>query len=174
LTPKSVAAHTFSPPNGFAFKSAALKLHLIVIVVVLVAWLALPPSAFSALGKSQDSINHDKTLLKTKEAKVQLHPKYLCQVLNSEKLTVKEYIDPRTHVVFGVSWTGSQVPPLKELLGFDPNAIKTGHVVRSLHFAHIVTSSITLKMSTIMNHYAGSVVRTDLIPKGVTSSEVKP
>jgi Protein of unknown function (DUF2844) len=144
------------------------------VAAFIVAVLAFPLPALPTLGKSEASIRQDKLVLQTEQVKVQSRTGYRCQVLSSEMLTVKEYVNPKTKVVFGISWSGTRIPPLKQLLGFDPGALKGTQTLRTLHFTRIVTSNVIFEMSAIMNHYAGSVVRTDLLPKRVNAKQVAP
>jgi hypothetical protein len=159
-----------SPNRSFA-RQGVLGIAIVSAVLVV---LACPLSASPTLGKSEASVERDKLLLPTEQIRVVTGTGYRCRVLSSEKLTVKEYVNPATKVVFGVSWSGTQAPPLKQLLGFDPSTLKGIQTLRSLHFARIVTSNLIFEMSAIMGHYSGRAVRTDLLPKGVKAEQVVP
>jgi hypothetical protein len=95
-------------------------------------------------------------------------------LFSSEDLIVKQYVNPATNKVFGITWKGKRVPNLLALLGFDPYKITGPGVSRSLHVTRISTQNLNINILVLMGHYSGSAVRTDLLPQGVSGSVVTP
>ena len=95
-------------------------------------------------------------------------------LFSSEDLIVKQYVNPVTNKVFGITWKGKRVPNLLTLLGFDPYKITGPGVSRSLHATRISTQNLSINIVVLMGHYSGSAVRTDLLPQGVSGAVVTP
>jgi hypothetical protein len=99
---------------------------------------------------------------------------YSYNLLSSDDLVVKQYVNSGTDTVFGVTWKGKRMPSLQSLLGFDPYKISGPGVTRSLHTARIQTESLSVEIVALKGPYAGRAVRTDLLPQGVSASVVTP
>jgi len=141
---------------------------------VIVAFGLLCPSlSWAQLGQSEESTVRQWHSLNLQKAETHSARRFHYKQLSSDNLVVKQYVNPNTKTVFGVTWQGTSMPNLLDLLGFDPQKV-IGPSVRSLHYMSIRTDSLRIEMITIMGHYTGSAVRTDLLPKGVPASEVTP
>jgi hypothetical protein len=147
------------------------------------AWVQLPlavvclfvsTTAMATLGKPEDQIAKVASGLKLQKAETQSSHGYRVSVLSSPDLTVKEYVNPKTKLVFGVTWRGTRMPDLELLLGFDPATLKGKGAYQPLHYSTIKTPTVTLEMGGRMGLYAGRVIRTDLLPAGVKPTEVAP
>jgi hypothetical protein len=100
---------------------------------------------------------------------------YQYNLLSSDDLVVKQYVNSGTDTVFGVTWKGKRMPSLQSLLGFDPYKMISGpDVIHSLHTARIQTESLSVVIVAFKGHYVGRAVRTDLLPQGVSASVVMP
>jgi Protein of unknown function (DUF2844) len=95
-------------------------------------------------------------------------------LFSSDDLVVKQYVNPITNKVFGVTWRGKRMPNLLTLLGFDPYKIAGPGVSRSLHATCIRTEHLSINIIVLMGHYSGSAIRADLVPQGVSGSAVRP
>jgi len=134
----------------------------------------LPPAAEATLGKSQEQIAKVAAGLHLEKSETQSAHGYSVRILSSSDLTVKEYVNPTTKMVFGVTWHGTRMPDLKLLLGFDPATLRQKGAYQPLHHSTIETPTLQLEMGGHVGLYLGRAIRRDLVPAGVDASEVKP
>ena len=139
-----------------------------------VACLFVSTAAMATLGKPEAQIAKVASGLNLKKVETQTSQGYRLDVLSSHDLTVKEYVNPKTKLVFGVAWNGTRMPDLRLLLGFDPATLKGKGAYQPLHYSIVKTPTVLLEMGGRMGLYAGRVIRTDLLPAGVKPSEVAP
>ncbi|HXW55011.1 MAG TPA: DUF2844 domain-containing protein [Candidatus Cybelea sp.] len=131
-------------------------------------------STAATLGKPEGEIAKVASGLKLKKVETQSSHGYSVAILSSHDLTVKEYINPKTKLVFGVTWNGTRMPDPQLLLGFDPATLQGKAAYRPLHHSIVKTSTVLLEMGGRMGLYAGRAIRTDLLPAGVKPLEVAP
>ena len=150
--------------------------QLWVIVSILInSFLVAPPYIDAQLGQGEGQIIQDESKLGLRRTKTEeVAQRYLYHVLSSPGLVVKEYVDPKTRVVFAVSWRGTQMPDLLVLLGFDPAKLKSPSAGHSLHQSRIQTSTLLYESGGHMGFYLGRAIRTDLLPRDVAQTEVVP
>lgn len=141
---------------------------------LLAALLCWPDAAQATLGKAEEEVEQDRVALHLEKTKTEIIRGYRRTTLSAKDLGVKEYIDPATKAVFGVAWSGSRMPDVMLLLGFDPAAIHGKGVFRSLRYTRIQTDSVLVELFGRMGAYYGRAVRFDLLPPGVSASEVVP
>jgi hypothetical protein len=138
---------------------------------------ALLITAFAAplaatLGKPRGDVAQVQKTLGMAESVETAGQGYRFVTLSSPDLKIKEFVNPATGIVFGVSWRGARPPDVKLLLGVDPSNIQGPGVYRSLRVVHIETSTLFLEYGGFGKSYAGRGVRLDLLPAGVAASEV--
>ncbi len=144
------------------------------IFLLAVACSFVPIDAAATLGKPQQQIAKVATGLHLEKVETRSNDGYSVETLSSRELTVKEYINPKTNLVFGVTWRGTRMPDLQLLLGFDPATLNKKGTYRPLHHSVIETPTLLLEMEGRVGLYAGRAIRLDLLPSGIERSEVKP
>jgi len=140
-----------------------------VLLLLILLWAR---AACATLGHSETEIGQDEKALKLEKSESGSGHGYKFVRLSSADFSVKEYVNPRTGLIFGVSWTGNRPPNLLFLLGFDPATLNGPGVHRSLRFDNIETSTLILQFGGAGGSYGGRAVRKDLLPPGVPASEV--
>src|SRR6266487_3895670 len=130
------------------------------------------PVASATLGHPESEIARDQKSMQLNASKAVSGRGHRFVSMSSSDFTVKQYVNPQTKLVFGVSWRGSRPPDLGVLLGFDPATVEGPGVYRSLRFTRIETSTLLVEFGGIPGTYAGRVVRLDLLPAGVSAAEV--
>lgn len=142
---------------------------------VLLILFCFPSRANARLGGAEGQIEQDRIALHfTQKAQTQTQALYRYNVFSSPDLVVKEYVNPKNKLVFGVSWRGSRMPDLRVLLGFDPATLKGSGGIRSLHYRRVQTQTLLVEIESHTGFYVGHAIRTDLLPSGVSPSEVAP
>ena len=131
-------------------------------------------TASATLGQAESGVLQDLGPLSVEKSEPGTGRGYRFIQLSSKDLVVKEYINPGTTVVFGVTWNGARMPDLGRILGFDPAKLQAPGAYRSLHHTRIRTPTLVLEIAGRMGFYIGRAVRIDLLPSGVSESEVAP
>jgi hypothetical protein len=131
-------------------------------------------AAHAALGENVGSLARDHealrgTLVVTPMPSYEVH-----QMVSSSGVTVREYAT-HTGGVFAVTWSGTQVPDLKLLLGtyFDryvalAQTHRTGHHVLSINTRDLVMTAVRFQRSA-----TGQVYVPNLLPSGVSRRELR-
>ena len=142
--------------------------------VPLALWFAFTPNhALAELGQTELSARN-LVRLGLQQTHLESFPHYRRVTIASKEIVVRQFIDLKTGAVFGVSWQGNRMPELASLLGFNPIAMNGPGVFRSLHVLRIQTSILSLEAMGHVGSYLGRAVRTDLLPAGVSATEVAP
>jgi hypothetical protein len=128
--------------------------------------------ASATLGHPESEIAGDQKSMQLSASRAGRERGYRFVSMSSPDFTVKQYVNPQTKVVFGVTWRGSRPPDFGILLGFDPAKVEGPRVYRSLRFAHIENSTLLLEFGGVPGTYVGRAVRLDLLPAGVSATEV--
>jgi len=131
-------------------------------------------AARAQLGQSVQRPDRQLQLQRLQKSETRTADKYRYMQLSSDDLVVKQFVNPTTNSVFGVTWKGRRMPSLMSLLGFDPYTISGPGVTRSLHATHIQTDMLSVEIIAVMGRYQGRAVRADLVPQGVSASVVTP
>jgi len=144
------------------------------ILFALLACLSASNNAAATLGKSEGEIAKISAALHMEQVETKTERGYSVTTLSSRGLVVKEFVDPVTKLVFGISWRGTLTPNLRILLGFELSELKPKQAYRSLHYSHFETPNLMLDMGGRMGFSQGRAIRLDLLPSGVPRSEVMP
>jgi hypothetical protein len=99
---------------------------------------------------------------------------YRFRAVRTLDLVVKYYIDPASSKIFAVTWSGSRMPDLISILGFDPATLNAQAGYRSLRWTDIKTDTLLFQAGGRMGLHFGRVIRLDLIPTKVPPSVVVP
>jgi len=132
-------------------------------------------AAHAALGENIGSLARDyealrgATLLVTPMQTYDVH-----RMVSASGVTVREYVT-HTGNVFAVTWSGTQVPDLKLLLGtyFEryvslAQTRRTGHHVLSINTPDLVMTAVRFQRSS-----TGQVYVPSLLPSGVSNRELR-
>jgi len=140
-----------------------------------VALTLLPLAAAQAgLGENTDSLPRDYAAMSGTLSVTPMQSYDVHQIVSSTGTTVREYA---THAgrVFAVTWSGSQVPDLKNLLGSSfkrylslAQTHRTGHHVLSINTPDLVMTSIRTQRSATGQAYIPT-----LMPSGVSRRELR-
>ncbi len=156
------------------FRETKLRVLAFYILAPLLFSSLCPKVLWAQLGQSEDYAIRQMRSFNLENSQPHLTPTFRYIEFSSSKLTIRQYINPETQTVFGITWKGTRMPSLTRLLGFDPQQITGTMVRRSLHSAHIRTDILTIDLIDILGHHAGRALRTDLLPKGVSAEAITP
>jgi len=136
--------------------------------------LALPLSAFAALGENESTIAAEQAQMNATRRVTRAATHSIHEMQTPAGHVIREYVS-LTGTVFGVTWQGPSKPDLKQLLGthFDelqqtakPAAIRRGPVV--IHQPNLV-----FEMSGHMRAFSGRAYLPQLVPEGVQADSIR-
>jgi hypothetical protein len=141
----------------------------------LILWsLAQPTTVYAALGESGVSIARDREVLRSSLKTISMKGYDVQELTNESGATVREYVTS-AGTVFALTWSGTQVPDLKQLLGtyFDrymtaAQVHRTGH-----HVLSIATPDLVMTVVKFQRKSSGQVYVPSLMPSGVTRQELR-
>jgi hypothetical protein len=138
--------------------------------------LALAPleAAHAALGENIGSPARDHDALRGTLVVMPMQGYEVHQIVSAAGVTVREYAT-HTGGVFAVTWSGTQVPDLKILLGsyFDryvslAQTRRTGH-----HALSIYTPGLVMTVARFQRSASGQAYVPNLLPSGVSRRELR-
>jgi hypothetical protein len=144
---------------------------------LLTAVLATAPPAQAVLGESAESVAADrKALSAMRSATTTTLVNYAVQQIESDTVTVREYISP-SGIVFGVAWNGLVNPDLTQLLGSYSaeyrDAQRQMPRKRGQRAQQVKTNRVVVETWGHMRNLQGRAYAPALIPQGVTIDEIK-
>ena len=131
-------------------------------------------AANAALGENTGSLAHDQEALRGTLVVTPMQGYEVHKIVGAAGVIVREYA---THMgaVFAVTWSGTQVPDLKILLGryFDryvalARTVRTGHHVLSINTSDLVMTAVRFQRTA-----RGQVYLPSLMPDGVSRRELR-
>jgi hypothetical protein len=142
--------------------------------------LAFASTAFASLGGDESSVQNDRVQMKAaKTAVVQTTQNYTVHEITTEAGTIKEFVSPQG-TVFAVSWKGSFVPDLQQLLGSYYDQFRQavsrpiqGRAVRSRGPLLIQQPGLVVQSGGHMRGYAGKAYLPDMLPQGVQPGDIQ-
>ncbi len=141
--------------------------------VFLVMLLGSSPS-WAVLGEYENSVATDQQHMHAQLRGI-THAAYSVQQLTSpDGKTIKEYVAP-SGKVFGVSWQGSAMPDLQQLLGSYFQQLQQASRSRKKHGGPFVvrTKDFVLVSGGHMRWYHGAAYVPSLLPANVTAEVVR-
>lgn len=136
--------------------------------------LAAPETARAALGENVASPARDHEALRGTLAVTPMQRYDVHEIVTASGVTVREYA-AHTGPVFAVTWSGTQVPDLKLLLGtyFDryvslAKTHRTGHHVLSIESPDLVMTAVRFQRTATGRAYVPA-----LLPSGVSRGELR-
>jgi hypothetical protein len=139
--------------------------------------LGLPLPAFAALGAYEDSVQDDRVRLQA-QLKTTAAGAYTIHELTSPLgIVVREYVSPAGRV-FAVSWQGTFLPDMKQILGsyFGQYSLaakqeRESQAKRSALDIH--KPSLVVQSAGHLRAYYGRVYDPRLLPAGVTADDLR-
>lgn len=153
------------------------KRHVLHICTGLALALAAGPAAHAALGALQPSVDSDQSTLRAMR-QTEPHGVYTVEHLTLPNgAYVQEYVNA-SGSVFAVSWHGSAMPNLQQLLGSYAERASDGvhayHLMHGMHGTAAVSSSdFMLQMNGRMGAYWGRAWLPAQLPAGVGTAEIQ-
>ncbi len=132
--------------------------------------------AQATLGEPADSVTSDRKALSAVPGTAAVHSGFTVQEVNSESVTVREYISPEG-VVFGIAWKGLVHPDLAPLLGSFAGeyeeALKQTPRRWGRRSATIKAQRVVVEKWGHMRNLQGRAYAPALMPSGVSIDEIK-
>jgi len=153
-----------------------MKLLSYGIVAVFTA-LAIPLSAFAALGESVDSVQTDQTHMRAERRKIDAVTSANYTVHESQSPSgtiIREYVSS-TGTVFAVAWKGPYQPDVRQLLGKYFTEYSQAAKISPAHHRHlnIQQPELVIQASGHMRAFAGRAYIPQLLPAGVVIEEIQ-
>jgi hypothetical protein len=133
--------------------------------------LALPVSAFAALGGDVASVQEDKAQMKGTLKTTQAEAYSVHEITASANTVVKEYVSPAGKV-FAITWHGQFIPNMQQLMGtyFDQYSL-AAKTQRESQYGHrplnIQQPGLVFQNSGHMRAYQGRAYVPEMVPQGV-------
>ena len=144
------------------------------VVGALIVMLEISGAGFAMLGGIVASVAADQARMKasvqvTSNARYQVH-----ELKNEGGNVVREYVSPSGNV-FGVAWTGHQVPDYSQLLGSYTERITKAAQSRRNHHAPLSIQEPGFVFFAFghMRFYSGQAYVPSLMPAGVLPKEIQ-
>ncbi|MDP9115013.1 MAG: DUF2844 domain-containing protein [Acidobacteriota bacterium] len=142
--------------------------------VLLAALMAAAIPGWAALGGSVESVAADQLRLHAKRSVVEMQEYTLHVISLDDGTLIREYVTPAGKV-FGVSWSGSTIPDLTQLLGSYnaefQNAVHSKAGRRRT--AEVHDSDLVVESSGRTRAFYGRAYLNSMLPSGVNQDIVK-
>ena len=143
--------------------------------IVFISTLLVSSSAFAALGQDVSSVQSDGVHMKAAVSVLPGQSYSVHEMRASTGTRVREFVSPAGHV-FAVSWQGSSIPDLRQLLGqyFDQYvqaAQTTPRVQRRV--VHIEAGDLVFESGGHMRFIVGRAYLRDKLPNGVKADAIR-
>src|SRR3954447_6825055 len=135
--------------------------------------LSFSASGFAALGGDVSSVQADQAHMRA-QRRVTQTPTYSLHEMQAQSGTVvREFVSPQGKV-FGVTWHGSSVPDLQQLLGsYYAEFIHAAPVRRSHGPVSIQTPNFIIQSGGHQRALAGRAYIPEMLPDGVRAGEIQ-
>ena len=171
--------HNASPFGGAIRHPAIAALpqrsihHLALAVLSVWVFFSANP-ARAALGEHVASVERDQAVLHGSRATALLQNYNIEEIVSASGATVREYVT-HTGDVFAVTWSGSQTPNLKLLLGghFEDYVSAARSHRGSHHVLSIDSPSLVMTVVRFQRSASGQVYLPRLMPRGVARRELR-
>lgn len=146
--------------------------------------LTLFTPAQASLGDRFESIENDRAQFHGKVQRAESHSAYTIHVIQTDALTLKEYISTANGKIFAISWMGNRHPDLTQLLGtyfaeyaranqkVNESKSETRKMRGRMSRGMIQAEHVSVEKSGHLRGSRGKAYVIDLFPVGVTSDEI--
>lgn len=132
---------------------------------------------FAILGGKEGSIKQDKKILASGQFKSTPTARYTLYELVNPGITLREYVNPKTGIVFGLGWDGYRHIDMEKFLGsyFEEyqKAAKETPRRRGLRFRVVRSENIVVELAGRPMNLRGRAYDPKLIPPGVELDDIK-
>lgn len=138
--------------------------------------LGSPLTALASLGGNASTVESDRAQMKA-SIQVEKHDAYdVREIQEPSGTVVDEYVSPQG-TVFAVSWRGPFPPPMQQILGnyFQQysEALQAQPRVYGHRPLHIQEQNLVIEMGGHMRAHFGRAYDPNLLPQGVTPSQIQ-
>jgi len=135
--------------------------------------LTFSASAFAALGGDVTSVQDDQAHMRA-QRRVTQTPSYSLHEMQTQSGTVvREFVSPQGKV-FGVTWHGSTIPDLQQLLGsYYMEFVHAAPIRRSHGPVSIQTPNFIIQSGGHQRALAGRAYIPEMLPDGVRAGEIQ-
>jgi hypothetical protein len=142
-------------------------------MMLILIWGATP--GWAALGEAESSVQADGQVLQG-HIRDEVHPGYrLHQITDASGSVIREYVSPAGKV-FGISWQGSFLPNMQQLLGsYFPYLQQYAQAQTGRHGGPLIIQkgNFVFASGGHMRSYHGRAYVTDLVPTNLTPEVVQ-
>jgi hypothetical protein len=165
-------------------KSKILMLDVLHWALAAAVLVALATPAFAVLGDNAASVLTDQARMKGTLTSVDNHTYVLHEITASTGAKLREYVSPAGQV-FGIAWDGQFPPNFEQVLGPYYQQVQqaiaqqkatdeaSGQAPRRRGPVYVNTPGLVLVQGGHMHSYHGQAYIPQLIPQGVTASEIR-
>jgi uncharacterized protein DUF2844 len=142
-------------------------------VFVAIVLLTFSTSGFAALGGDVSSVQADQARMRAQRRVTQTSAYSLHEMQAQGGTVVREFVSPQGKV-FGVSWHGSAIPDLQELLGpYYAEFVHAAPTRRSHGPVSIQTPNFIIQSGGHQRALAGRAYVPEMLPEGVRAEEIQ-
>jgi Protein of unknown function (DUF2844) len=147
----------------------------LLLISVFLSTLLFCSSAFAALGQDVSSVQSDGVQMKTAVSVLPGQSYSVHEMRAPAGTRIREFVSPSGQV-FGVSWQGSSIPDLRQLLGeyFD-QYVHAAQTTPRVHrrVVHIETGDLVFESGGHMRFIVGRAYLRDKLPNGVSVDAIR-
>jgi len=133
--------------------------------------------SFAVLGGKETTIEQDRKTLASGQFKSSITARYTLYELVNPGITLREYVNPKTGIVFGLGWEGYRHIDMEKFLGsyFEEyqTAAKANPRRPGLRYRIIKSENLVVEFAGRPMNLKGRAYHTKLIPQGVELDEIK-
>jgi hypothetical protein len=152
-----------------------------VLALLVSSSLLLPLRAAAALGGAMASVEADQQQMKAVKRTVQSGVNYTVhEITDAHGMVVREYVSPQG-TVFGVAWRGPFLPDFPQIFGsYYQQFTQAAAAARGVQPRRSRNAPLAIEQSGLVVHsgghmraYSGQAYVPDLLPQGVSPSEIR-
>jgi Protein of unknown function (DUF2844) len=147
-------------------------------MLIFSALLAGSVPAWASLGDSVTSVASDQRMLEGQLRSTQMQGYSVHEITQANGMVITEYVS-EAGLVFGVSWSGPNLPDLSSLLGSSFSAFQSANQRASANKTRargpivVRNGDLTVESHGHMRAFRGRAFLNSLLPSGVTAAVVK-
>jgi hypothetical protein len=143
------------------------------IFFVAIVLLTFSISGFAALGGDVSSIQADQAHMRAQRRVTQRSAYSLHEMQAQNGTVIREFVSPQGKV-FGVSWHGSAIPDLQQLLGsYYAEFVHAAPIRRSHGPVSIQTPNFIIQSGGHQRALSGRAYVPEMLPEGVRAEEIQ-
>lgn len=144
---------------------------------ILLTCLVFSTLSFAVLGGKETTIEQDRKTLASGQFKSSITARYTLYELVNPGITLREYVNPKTGVVFGLGWDGYRHIDMEKLLGsyFEEyqRAAKANSRRHGMRYRVVRSEHVVVELGGKAMNLKGRAYDPKLIPAGVELDEIK-